>query len=246
MKYLFNYLLLLVLLTTSVQSISAMRSAKKVVNVLLITGGHDFDKKAFGQMMDKLPGITYDWVEHPAAHLMFESGKIKKYDVVLLYDMPKDIPEKSQCDFIAMLKKGKGLVVLHHAFCSYDFWPEYIHIIGGRYHHYTWMKDGEEQPVSTYKHDVTFFVKVEDASHPVTKGVSDFRITDELYGRTQILPTVHPLLSIDEPAGSPLVGWTNQYKKSRVVTLLLGHDKQAWGNFSFVKLLSQSIFWSVK
>lgn len=244
MKYLIRFVCLLMFLSGAVPLSHSRESGKKKVNVLLITGGHDFDKKGFARMMDRLPGITYDWVEHPDAYAKLKAGEIKKYDVVLLYDMPKDIPEKSRADFIGMLKKGKGLVSLHHAFCSYDFWPEYVSIIGGRYHHYKWMKNGVEQPVSTYKHDVTFTVRVEDASHPVTKGVADFEITDETYGRAEILPTVHPLLSTEEPTASPLIGWTNRYGKSQVVTLLLGHDAKAWENPSFLKLLSQAIHWT--
>ncbi len=194
-----------------------MNKEQKTVNVLLITGGHDFDESNFSLLLDKLP-VTYDRVEHPDAHAMLKADKVEKYDAVLLYDMPKEIDEKAQQDFIAMLEKGKGLIVLHHAFCSYDFWPEYIKIVGGRYHHYPWMKHGVEQPVSTYKHDVRFLVKVEDRKHPVTEGIDDFQIIDETYGGTEILPTVHPLLSTDEPTHGPLVCWTNNYANSRVVT----------------------------
>lgn len=215
------------------------------VKVLLITGGHGYDKENFDLMLEKLP-IVYDHVEHPDAHAMFKADKIDKYDVVLLYDMPKEISPAAQQDFIAMLEKGKGLVVLHHAFCSYDFWPEYIRIIGGRYHHFPWMKDEEEQPVSTYAHDITMQIRVEDKNHPVTEGISDFEIIDEAYGRTEILSTVHPLLSTGEPLSGPLVCWTNTYGNSRIVTLTLGHDKQAWENPSFIKILSQSIIWTNK
>lgn len=246
MKYLIRFVCLLIFFAGAAPMSFSRNNDKKQVHVLLITGGHDFDKKGFVRLMDALPGITYDWVEHPDAYGKLKADEIKKYEVVLLYDMPKDIPEESRADFMAMLKKGKGLVSLHHAFCSYDFWPEYVSIIGGRYHHYKWMKDGVEQPVSTYKHDVAFAVEVEDASHPVTKGVSGFRITDETYGRAQILPTVHPLLSTKEPTSSPLVGWANRYGKSRVVTLLLGHDAKAWVNPSFQKLLTQAIRWTAK
>lgn len=220
--------------------------ASNNVHILLITGGHDFDKEQFTQMMDQLPEITYDWVEHPEAHAMLKADKIKKYDAVLLYDMPKEIAEEAQKDFIAMLEAGKGLVVLHHAFCSYDFWPEYTKIVGGRYHHYPWKKDGIEQPLSVYQHDVSFRVRVKDPSHPITQGINDFDITDETYGRTEILSTVHALLGTEEPGSGPLVGWTNTYKNANIFTFLLGHDHQAWQNPAFSKILSQGIYWTVK
>lgn len=224
-------------------SAEATQDGKQELKVLLVTGGHGYDTEAFDAMLEKLSGIHCDRVEHPHAHAMFKAEKIASYDVVLLYDMPKEISEKAQQDFIAMLEKGKGLVALHHAFCSYDFWPEYTRIIGGRYHHYPWKKDRVEQPVSTYKHDVVLEVKVEDKTHPVMQGIEDFSIIDEAYGLTEILPTVHPLLSTTEATSGPLVCWANTYANSRIITLTLGHDKQSWQNPSFIKLLSQAILW---
>jgi CubicO group peptidase (beta-lactamase class C family)/type 1 glutamine amidotransferase len=177
---------------------------------------------------------------------MLKAEQIAKYDVVLLYDMPKEISREAQQDFIDMLRKGKGVVFLHHAFCSYDYWPEFTRIVGGRYHHLPWTKDGAVQKPSNYTHDVTLQVRVEDTNHPVTKGITDFEIVDEAYGDTEILPTVHPLLSTDSPLNGPFVCWTNTYGKSRIVTLTLGHDKLSWENPSFIKTLSQAIVWAKK
>lgn len=216
---------------------------KKEIKVLVVTGGHDYDKAGFEELLAKLP-MTYDHVEHPYAYEMLSPENVAPYDVILLYDMP----EKSQKDtdryFNRLTEDGKGIIVLHHAFCSYDFWPGYKRITGGRYYHYPWTKEGVEQPLSTYTHDVTFDVKVEDPSHPVTEGVTDFLITDETYGQIEILPTVYPLLSTTEPSSAPLVGWTNIYRNSRVVTLTLGHDRKAWENPSFIQILSQAIEWT--
>lgn len=216
---------------------------KKEMNVLLIVGGHSFEEEPFYAMMDKLPGITYHIAEHPNAYNYLRPEQIDRYDAVLLYDMPSEIPEEVKKDFIAMLERGKGLVVLHHAFCSYDFWPEYTNIIGGRYHHYPWSKNGEEQKPSTYKHDILMDIQVMDRKHPVTKGINDFRILDEAYNGTEILETVHPLLGTDEPASAPLVCWANKYANARVVTFTLGHNKQAWENPVFPQILSQAVLW---
>jgi len=218
---------------------------KKTAHVLFITGGHDYDKEQFDVLLSKLP-ITYDHAEHPNAHKMLKSDIISKYDAVLLYDMPKEISDEARADFIAMLEKGKGLVVLHHAFCSYDIWPEYVKIAGGRYHHFPWEKDGVMQKPSTYKHDTQFHIKVADPNHPITKGISDFSLVDEAYGNTELLSSVHPLLSTNTENNGPLVGWTNNYGKARVVTLTLGHDRNTWENPTFIELLSRSILWVAK
>ena len=230
------------LLLLATASLFSSCTGKKTAHVLFITGGHGFNKEQFEVLLSKLP-VTYDHVEHPNAHKMLKGDIISKYDAVLLYDMPQEIPEEARADFITMLEKGKGLVVLHHAFCSYDNWPEYVKIAGGRYHHFPWKKDGVEQKPSTYKYDVELDIKVEDPGHPITKGINDFSIIDEAYGNTEILPTVHPLLSTNSPLNGPLVCWTNSYGKSRVVTLTLGHGNNTWENPTFIEILSRSILW---
>jgi type 1 glutamine amidotransferase len=213
------------------------------VHVLLVTGGHEYDREGFERLLGTLP-VTYEHVEHPHAHAELKAETVAKYDVVLLYDMPAEIPEEARKDFIAMLDRGTGLVVLHHAFCSYDSWPEYTNIVGGRYHHYEWTKNGETCPPSRFTHDVTFRVEVADNDHPVARGVSGFMITDETYSGTEILPTVHPLLSTDEPTSNSLIGWTNTYRNARVVTLTPGHDRNTWEHPAFQKILSQAILWA--
>ena len=225
--------------------VGAFAQKKKYpVRVLLVTGGHGFDKEPFYALMNSLPGCTVTEVKHPDALRMFRPENRALYDVVLFYDMPEAITEQEKNDFMDCLKAGKGMVVWHHAFCSYQGWPEYRNIIGGRYHQEPWTdSNGVAHPASTYKHDVLFRVKVADKKHPVTKGVKDFDILDEVYGKGSVNPGVHVLLATDEPASTTSIAWTNRYGNSKIVTILLGHDHQAWTNPNFVKLLTQAITW---
>ena len=215
------------------------------VRVLLITGGHDFDKEPFYTFMESLQGITVSEVKHPDALVMFRPENRASYDVVLLYDMPNTISEQEKNDFMDCLKAGKGLVVWHHAYCSYQNWPEYQAIVGGRYYERPWTDDeGVLHPASTFKHNVQLRVKVADTNHPVTKGLQDFDIIDEVYNRGIVNPDVHVLLATDNPSVIPSVAWVNRYGKSKVVTTLSGHDNQAWTNPDFVKFLTQAILWA--
>ena len=214
------------------------------VRVLLVTGGHGFDKEPFYAFVNSLPGMVVTEVKHPDALAMFRAENRSSYDVVLFYDMPNVISEQEKKDFIDCLKEGKGMVVWHHAYCSYQDWSEYQTIIGGRYYEQAWTdSNGVEQPKSTYDHDVQFRVKVADTQHPVTKGIEDFDIVDETYGKGVVNPNVHILLTTDAPTSTPSIAWTNQYGKSKIVTVLLGHDNHAWTNPSFVKFLTQAINW---
>lgn len=219
-----------------------MCGKEKKVRVLFVTGGHDYEKEGFEQMLKAFP-ITYEHVVHPDVHARWKADQVATYDVILLYDMHCEISEEAKADFISLLAKGKGVVVLHHATADYQEWPTFTEIAGGLYHQGKWQKDGVSYPASGYKHDVTFQVKVVDSKHPVTKGVKDFQITDETYSKMEIRPDVQPLLSTDEPTSSPLVGWTKRYGKARIVTLTLGHDRTAWEHPAFRKILSQALLW---
>jgi type 1 glutamine amidotransferase len=239
---LISKLLLLTCLLVGISLSSCQTAKTSSIQVLLITGGHDYDKEPFARLLAALPA-TIDQVEHPNAYPLLKAESIAKYDAVILYDMPATISEEARRDIVAMLEKGKGVIVLHHALGSDNSWPEFIRIAGGLYHFEPWIKEGVEQPAATFKHGVDFTVKVADSAHPVTKGISDFQIHDETYNYMEILPTVHPLLATDEPTSAPLIAWTNTYGNSRIVTLMLGHDSTAWENPSFIKFLSQSIQW---
>ncbi|MDD4109781.1 MAG: hypothetical protein PHH93_13785, partial [Prolixibacteraceae bacterium] len=61
-----------------------------------------------------------------------------------------------------------------------------------------------------------------------------------------IHPTSLPLLTTNEPTSSPVIAWTKKYGKAQVVTLQGGHDRQAFENPNFRRLLKQSILWVSK
>jgi len=230
--------------TATAQAEKKDAPAKNPVRVLLVTGGHGFDEEKFHAMLDAMPGITHTEAKHPDALAKFRPENRASFDVVLFYDMPKTITAQEKRDFIGTLKAGKGIVVLHHAYCSYQDWPEYQKIIGGRYHQKPWTDAaGTARPASTYKYNVPLRVKVADKTHPVTRGIEDFDIVDEAYCGGSVNPGAQVLLTTDNPLSTPSVAWAGRYEKSRTVTIILGHDKKAWTNPAFAKLLSQAIEW---
>ena len=108
-------------------------SAKKL-NVLVITGGHDFDRKSFFEMFDSFDKITYQELKHPEANMQLGQIDPKTFDAVVFYDMPKTISDTEKESYYKLLKVGKGLLFLHHSLASYQDWKEFKTIIGGKYH----------------------------------------------------------------------------------------------------------------
>lgn len=216
------------------------------LRVLLTYGGHDFQEQEFFAMWDALPGVTYTKAPLPQSADLFKPGLEQDYDVIVCYDMVKNLTSAQQQGLLALLDRGIGLVSLHHNLGSNLAWPEYHKVIGGSWLAQKQTIDGREHGPSTYEHGQEISIKVADKDHPITKGLSAFVIHDETYGNTYVFPSVHVLLLADNPKNALPFAWTNRYGKSRIVYLQAGHDAAAWTNPAFPELLMRSIRWSAE
>lgn len=218
---------------------------QKKIRVLVVNGGHGFEHKPFYNVFDSIPSITYDTLVQPQANALIASPGVNSYDVLLFYDMFEPISPEQQKAYISLLNKGSSMIFLHHALVSYQNWPEFIKILGGQYHTNPVVVEGDTLKAS-YEHDVNISVKVEDKKHPVTRGISDFEIVDEVYGGVEILPGVKPLLSTIHPKSMRYLAWINHYGNSDVIYIQLGHGPSGYANPNFRKLIQQAIEWSAK
>ncbi len=207
--------------------------------ILVITGGHDFEEKEFYEMFDSFQRIEYDTISHPKVNLLLESSEVKKYSCLVFYDMVQDISENQKKAMIELLGEGMGMLFLHHALVSYQSWPEFEKIIGGKYY----LQATDDYQASTYRHDIDLNVEIvigKDAN-PITKGINSFIIHDEVYGGFSVGDHVIPLISTDHPESSPTIAWWHKYKNARVVYIQLGHDHWAYENNNYRLLLQRAI-----
>ena len=244
-SFVFNCLLGLLLSSLPLVAGSTKPLSQKI-RVLVVTGGHDFEKEPFLKLFQDNPDITYQTVEHPNAHALLKAEAAKQWDVLVLYDMHQDITSEAKADFVARLKEGKGLVVLHHAIASYQTWPEYTAIIGAHYYLEATNIHGVAKPRSAWKEGVDFRIHVPDPSHPVTRGLTDFDTHDETYKWFDVARECHPLLTTDEPESNSVIAWAKTYKGARVVYIQSGHDHFAYENPSYQQLLRQAIRWTAR
>jgi len=164
--------------------------------------------------------------------------ELDSIDAVVFYDMPKTITEDEKNSYYRLLKAGKGLLFLHHSICAYQDWPEFENMVGGKYYE---KKKDDQFGSSSYQHDVDFNVRIVNSSSPITKGIKDFLLHDEVYGNLHVLPESRPLLSTDHPKSNKLIGWTLKNGKSKIVFLQPGHDKNSYMNSNYRRLVSQAI-----
>ncbi len=231
--------ILLVIITVIAVLISYYTEHKTYV--LVVTGGKKIEKESFLQMFKEMDQITFHEAIQPEAKNMFASKRIKQYCAIVFYDVSQEITEEQKQAFLNLLEEGKGIVFLHHALVSYQNWDEYENIVGGRYYHKS--ETDTTRPVSTYRHDVEIPVEIVNPEHPVTKGLTDFIIHDEVYGNYNVLDDVTPLLNTKHPESESIIAWTHRYKNAKIVYLQSGHDHHAFEDANYRKLVEQAIKW---
>jgi hypothetical protein len=213
--------------------------AADALRVLLVTGGHDHDVDFYTPFLgqDDLQ-VTVDG--HPSA-FGGQFGKAgRRVDVLVLYDMPPDVPEARRANVQQYVEDGGAVVSLHHAISGSPRW-DWLHevVLGAR-----WRFEPEgDLPTSVFQHDVEIAVKVE-AQHPITAGVADFRIHDETYGKLWWSPRVNVLMRTDHPLSDGPVAWTMPHPKARLAVIQLGHGREANLHPAWQRLVRNAVRWA--
>ena len=214
--------------------------ATRRARLLVVTGGHEFDASFWEIFKNRT-----EWKMEQRAHepadtcTVYDRPIAPDFDVVLLYDMPRNITEAQQQNFLALFEHGVGVIILHHALAGLQHWGTFEEITGLR------MREKGEGglPPYTYKHDVSFELQRVELKHPVLEGVPSFPVLDETYGRMYYHPEIQPLMVTNHPASIPVVVWTRTYKNSRLVMIQPGHGPQIFGNRAFRRLIANSVQW---
>jgi type 1 glutamine amidotransferase len=209
---------------------------KDPLRVELVVGGHAFSPSLY-EVFDRNPEFETNVVFQPSAYSL---GQLNGTDVVVQYDMMQTITETQQNNLQRYLESGKGLVVLHHAVCSYQDWEWWWReVMGG---HYV-QKETPEMPKSGYQHDV--WMKTETvAQHPVTRGVPPMLIYDEGYKNMWFSEGIEVLVKTDSPHADGPLAWVSPYDKARVVVIILGHGSEAHRHPDFQTLVHNAIKWT--
>jgi len=213
------------------------------LRALLVTGGHDFDRPPFEEMLAAIRGVTFTEVAQPDAAAWFAADKRGEYDVIVLYDLWQDITDEGKRGLLEAIESGKGVVVLHHALGSYDKWEEWHRAIGGHFYMADAVVDGERRPASTWHEGVDIDVSIADTDHPITRGIDPFTVHDEVYGGFWVSPDAHVLLTTDNPESGHDIAWTHECGKGRIACIQLGHGAEAYGNATYRELVRRASTW---
>jgi len=231
---------------------SPARAQKKAPNgakVLLLAGGqrqhHGYREQALylaGALEDT--GRYEVTLAEDAAILL--TPAMKKYDLIVVNSDRRDpefkFTKEQQEALLDWVKAGHGYVSIHGADNAAPDWiPAWREMLGGVFSH-VGLPDSKTKKG-------TFRIKIADTQSPVTRGLSDFDLKDELYYHLQMRPGVEPLATTDHDGGTWPVAWTRTYGRGRVFHTPLGHrdfgpDKDdPLRNPGLRKLVLQGIDW---
>ncbi len=214
------------------------------VTVAVITGGHPYDVRGFTHMFRRIRAA--DCYIHHLEDFVCAGAQAQEYDVALFYTMPEPQPPRNTGGWEDRIQPAleelgtteQGIFLLHHAILTYWDWPFWSDIVGIRQRH-LWGEHG-------YHHDQEIRVRISDQDHPITRGLTDWTITDETYEMDEPAADNRILLTTDPPQSMTAIGWTRTFRQSRVFCLGLGHDNQAYADDGLRQVIERGIQWCAR
>nr|WP_321406647.1 ThuA domain-containing protein [uncultured Carboxylicivirga sp.] len=216
-------------------------NAQDTIDAMLITSDRKQPVKEFYELFENIPQLRFSEVKQPKANEDIEHGLANNFDILIFYDLNDSITPKQKAAYRNLLISGKPMLFLHHTLVSYQDWPEFTKIIGGKY-----FRDHPQRGPSTFQHNINISVEVDKTKHQIINNLNNFIIHDETYSNCFILPDVTPLLTTSTPNNITNVAWIHNVEKSEVIYIQFGHDENAFTHPEYQKLIKQSINYLVK
>ncbi len=230
-----------------VQTPAVLGLARAPVRVLILSGQNNHNWRettpALEAILRNCGRFTVAVTERPETLTAAEFAKVdvlvSNWNTFGAKAAVKEWPDRARSDFIEFVRNGGGVVVVHAGGSMFGDWTEFQQIIGA-----TWGKGTGHGPMHEF--EVTFA----GAEHPITKGLTPFRTTDELWHRMVV--TGEPVVlatafSAKDKRGSgahePIVRIT-QFGKGRCFNLGLGHNVAAMQPPGFRALLVRGTEWA--
>ena len=214
------------------------------INVLLIAGDdvapyHDWRSisESTRQVLVESGRFNVKVCEDP---LILEStNALAAYDVIVLTMFNKSVPtitDQAKQNLLDFVQGGKGFYSQHLASASFSEWEGFKKLSGRN-----WVMG-----TSGHGPRSVFGVKIAKKDHPITRGLDDFKIFDELYAKLQGTGPIEVLVEADSDWSEqtePLV-FTSSYGEGRSVHNALGHDYKSIKNPNMKILITRAVEWA--
>jgi type 1 glutamine amidotransferase len=218
-------------------------ASSEKLNILILTGSNNHNWEQTTAVLDssleKCGLFSVDVTTQPDT-LNFED--LKKYDALLnnWNSWPENNvrwPEEAEQGLLRFAKEGGGLVFFHSSTSAFYTWPEFKQISAA-----AWIMDSTwHGPVSRVR------VTVRNREHPITKGLADFDILDELWidaEKNESFKVLGTAVNTKEDSGEQPAIFVSLYGKGRIFHTILGHDGTALRNAGFQSLIQRAAEWA--
>ncbi len=220
---------------------------EKKIRILLVVGGHGYDRDNLHAMLRDFPNATFEEVVIPEKQDMLKPGLSNDYDVVMFHDQSFFELSDEQKSNLEKLwgEEGMPTVMLHHSFISHPEFPLFREVFGAQFLLKDTEIDGRVYSKSSYLRPTDLNVYIVAREHPITAGVSDFKLNDEVFKDVYYNPHIDVLARTDHPESDMPVLWTWRYKKSPVFGVIQGDAGGAFNDPNYRKLIYQGVRWIV-
>jgi type 1 glutamine amidotransferase len=148
-------------------------------------------------------------------------------------------PGEAESGLMKFIEEGGGFIVIHAASATFYDWPEYQELVGT-----TWADSTRHGKIAPHQ------IVIADNSHPVTNGMADFWITDELWVNAGVNAELNVLAeSYSDTSNSgrgemePVLHW-KALGEGRMFHSILGHNARAMKNSGFITLILRGTEWA--
>ncbi|MBM3190647.1 MAG: ThuA domain-containing protein [Chloroflexi bacterium] len=210
--------------------------------VLLLVGGAPYhDQPEHREILARIFGAEFDLTVADSPDVLTPEG-LARYVAIANYTSFWE-PPQAQCQaLLDAVKGGVGLACLHTSSASFYNCPAYQEMVGGEFTNHDpnklfTVKIGDAR--SRKRQLANKGLAVPEPPHPITQGISDFQIQDELF-IIEGDQTQWQVLARAE--GHPVI-YTKMWGKGRVCMNALGHDGRALGNPSLQTLYLRGVQW---
>lgn len=231
------------------QKAFGQKKAPEGTKVLLLTGGqrqhHGYRDQSFYLASVLEDTGRYEVTINEDAAIL-ETPTMAKYDMIIVNADRRDPEFKftrgQQEALLKWVHDGHGFVAIHGADNAAPDWlPGWRAMLGGVFSH-VGLPDGKVKKG-------TYLITIANGDHPITRGLANFSLKDELYYHMQMEPGVTPLATTEHEGGTWPVAWTRVHGQGRVFHTPLGHRDFGPGKDdpirdpNLLKLVTQGIDW---
>ena len=223
--------------------ISAVLQADDPIRVLQIAGddvsAHNWQEISAStrKALEEDERFQVTLCEDPA--ILESSALSETYDVIVFLTFVRKLPpltDAAKENLLEFVSTGGGFYSQHLASASYKDWPEFKELCGR-----CWVMG-----TSGHTDRSEFTVNIADIEHPITAGLEDFVILDELYSKLQGDLEITALVTAESlftNKTEPLV-FVRPYGKGRCIHNAMGHDAISLENPGMAELVRRGVEWA--